>query len=318
MTSAIPVSAETRLVGIDWGTSSLRLVAMNGQGNTVASLQSDRGIARIGPDGFEAALEQALMPWQLPVSVPLILSGMIGSRNGWVEAPYLDAPVPLASLAGALVTHRSRAGRHLHFVPGVRLVGRQADVMRGEETQLVGAVAGHPGEQLVVLLPGTHSKWVQLSGADDDRVVSGFATHMTGEVYGVLRQHSILGLMMSADDAVDSADPLRREAFLEGCTVGSSQPALLNAMFGVRAKGLLGGLNGVDAADYLSGLLIGYEVASALGASAALSGAVLVIGEGALTQRYLLALQHLGVEATAVPNTAKVGLFALAEALRLV
>lgn len=314
MTSAFPVSAETRLVGIDWGTSSLRLVAMNGQGETVASLQSDRGITRIGPDGFDAAIEQALSPWQLPVSVPLILSGMIGSRNGWVETPYLDAPVPLASLAGALVSHRSRAARHLYFVPGIRLVGRHADVMRGEETELLGWFEKNPQHQISqsFVLPGTHCKWVHT----EHRQITGFRTCMTGEVFAVLCEHSILGRLMAAgpaDDLPDAADA----AFELGARRGLAEPEnLLANLFSARALPLLERMHAAEIRPYLAGLLIGSEVA---GQHRRHDEPLVVIGRGELAERYVRVLHLAGAQADcAEPGSAIAGQFAIARMAGLV
>jgi 2-dehydro-3-deoxygalactonokinase len=212
-----------------------------------------------------------------------IASGMVGSRQGWVEAPYVDCPAALADAAVRLVRVTFGDGHALHIVPGLRCLGEdgQADVMRGEETQLWGAglAAGS-----CCVLPGTHSKWAWLGEADS---VLRFQTHMTGEVYAVLTQHSILGRLMALGGAFVPA------AFDDGVRLGIEQHAhLLHALFAARTAGLMGQRTAAELPDFLSGLLIGAEVAGARGGAA---DAVTLLGDGALCDRYARALALAGI-----------------------
>jgi 2-dehydro-3-deoxygalactonokinase len=216
-----------------------------------------------------------------------IASGMVGSRQGWVEAPYVECPAGLDDAAAKLVRVAFGVGHHLHVVPGLRCVGDdgQADVMRGEETQLWGADL--PAGSCVVL-PGTHSKWAWLG--EGDRVL-GFQTHMTGEVYALLTQHGILGRLMALGGAFVPA------AFDDGVRLGMQQHAhLLHTLFAARTAGLMGQRAPHELPDFLSGMLIGAEIASARGAAhAALDSGVTLLGDGVLCDRYARALGQAGL-----------------------
>ncbi len=239
---------------------------------------------------------------------------MIGSRQGWVEAPYVACPAPLERLAQELVRTPDGA---LAIVPGVS--GRDPngvpDVMRGEETQVVGALADDAAATLVVL-PGTHSKWAL---AGHGRIET-FASFMTGEVYAVLKTHSILGRLMTDAAAPSNAAFLRgvRAALASNVSAG----ALLHQLFGARTLALFDELAAADIADYLSGLLIGSEVVAGR-AWAASCGAgrdeVTLIGAPALAQRYELALREAGVEVRGGdPAAAARGLWRVARAAAIV
>jgi 2-dehydro-3-deoxygalactonokinase len=215
---------------------------------------------------------------------------MITSRQGWVEVPYCACPAGSAEIAGGLVRHRTGRGRAIHFVPGLSLVGEDGvpDVMRGEETQILGEL-GEVRETMVLVLPGTHSKWVR---AKDGRIVW-FATFMTGEVYGVLVQHSILGRLMRGE-AQDEA------AFLRGAAhARTGRGGLLRKLFSARTLGLFERLPGEAIGSYLSGLLIGAEIAGAIECVALPDAApeITVIGESALAERYRIALDATGLPA---------------------
>jgi 2-dehydro-3-deoxygalactonokinase len=209
---------------------------------------------------------------------------MIGSRQGWTEAPYLECPAGPQQAARQLTAVPFGAGHRLHIVPGLRCVGRdgQVDVMRGEETQLWGA--GLEPDACCVL-PGTHSKWAWLG--PDDRVLR-FQTWMTGELYALLTQHGILGRLMEFGGAFDAA------AFDDGVQLGLRHPAELpHTLFAVRTAGLTGQRSAAALPDFLSGLLIGAEMAGAVRDAGATR--VTLLGDGALCDRYARALQAAGV-----------------------
>lgn len=291
-----------RLVALDWGTSSLRAWRLGHGGAVLAERSAPLGILKVAGGDFPAALRDVCGDW-LAHGVPAIASGMIGSRQGWVEARYVSCPAGFDALAQGLV--RTDAG--LAIVPGVSCVGAGGvpDVMRGEETQVFGA---HEGSEGVYVLPGTHSKWVTVS---DGRIAS-FATYMTGELFAVLREHSILGRTMAAD-APHAPDAFRRgwEAGLAGDGV------LLHRLFGVRTLSLFDALSPHEAPSYLSGLLIGEEVrAAARGIGAA---SVTLIGDPTLCERYRDVLAGAGVAARmAQPDAARSGLWQIAIAAGLV
>ena len=319
--------ARAALIALDWGTSSLRAYRLDGAGRTLEVRNLPWGIMRLptvadatGQDtdaGFEAAFEQACGDWltEQP-DLPVIACGMVGSAQGWREAAYLDVPVDLSGIA-RLMTRVERPGRAtVHIVPGLIERGALPNVMRGEETQIAGilaATAGHAAD-LLVGLPGTHSKWVRVRGNE----VVHFDTFMTGEVYAALREHTILGRTMRADAPHDA------QAFARGLAV-AAQPegraGVLSALFSTRTLGLTGELDGGAQADYLSGLLIGYEVDSLL-RMARSTGAlprIVLCGQEALCHRYALALAHYGADpAELAPQATERGLWQLAQAAGLV
>jgi 2-dehydro-3-deoxygalactonokinase len=279
------------LIGIDWGTTSFRAWRIDATGNLLETRAAAAGILRVPGSAFEAALEREIGDWlEAGPQPPLIASGMITSRQGWVEVPYCPCPAGSAEIAHGLVSHRTGKARKIHFVPGLSLVGDDGvpDVMRGEETQILGEL-GESREPRLMVLPGTHSKWAL---AQNGRIVW-FATFMTGEVYGVLVQHSILGRMMQGE-AQDEP------AFLQGVAYArTGGGGVLKKLFSARTLGLLERLPGEAVGSYLSGLLIGAEIAGAIECVAA-SGAmaeITVIGESALAERYRVALDAAGLPA---------------------
>lgn len=288
-----------RLVALDWGTSSLRAWLLGDAGAVLAEKSAPLGILKVRNGDFAAVFGDVCGDWLAP-SRPAIASGMIGSRQGWVEAPYAPCPAEFEALARGLVWAQA-GGTRIAIVPGVSGVDASGvpDVMRGEETQVFGALDGVGG---VYVLPGTHSKWVTVAGGR----LEAFATHMTGELFAVLREHSILGQLMSAD-ATHAPAAFRRgwEATLSG------EGALPHRLFGARTLGLFGRLAPEDAPSYLSGLLIGDEVRAA---GRGLAGStVTVIGDPVLCERYreVLAGGRIGAR-IAPPDAARSGLWRIA------
>jgi 2-dehydro-3-deoxygalactonokinase len=304
-----------RLIAIDWGSSRLRAWLLGPAGAVLAERGSDDGASRLvgGAPVFAAALQALAGDW-LAQRLPAIACGMVGSAHGWREARYVDCPAALADLHRHTVTVATPAGTPLHIVPGLldEPASGTPDVMRGEETQLAGLLALDPqrAAQATVLMPGTHSKWVRLEGGR----VAGFRTRITGELYAVLRQHSVLGRLMPATD--DGTE--HTEAFDAGVAAARNGAGtdLGGQLFAVRTLGLTGRLRAEALPDYLSGLLIGHELAAGLHPG---GPPLLLVGDPALCRRYGRALQVFGVQPAAVhDNTAIAGLWQLAQQARLV
>jgi 2-dehydro-3-deoxygalactonokinase len=272
------------VIAIDWGTSSLRAWRLDGpSGRIVEQRRAALGI--LACDGrFEAVLAQQIDGWDDP---KLLLAGMIGSRQGWREAPYVDCPATPAAIAAAVmpISAASLPGRQVAIVPGLqtRDADGVGDVMRGEETQVCGLIGDLGPGVHTLCLPGTHSKWVRVA----DGRIEAFRTAMTGEVYHVLRSHSILGRLMTEADA--AFDPV---AFDRGLARAERPGGLLHHAFGVRSEGLFGALAPKQLPDYLSGILIGHELRELAPAG----GVVHLIGQDALLARYGHALRSLGCE----------------------
>jgi 2-dehydro-3-deoxygalactonokinase len=282
-------------IAVDWGTSNLRAWAMQG-GKPVAHLESPDGMGRLARDQFEAALLRLIGPWLRDDITTVIACGMVGSRQGWHEAPYRT--VPCTALDPAALVQAATADPRLRVLlaPGLRQM-QPADVMRGEETQIAGALALNPGFDGVLCLPGTHSKWVQVSAGE---VVS-FQTFMTGEMFELLSRHSVLRHGMA--EAETKAGPAWDDAAFDTAVSDAlSRPEKLGArLFSIRAEGLVHGLAPASARARLSGLLIGAELAAAkpywLGQDVGL------VGSEKLSAAYARALSAQGVAARSLNAT---------------
>ncbi|WP_088158295.1 2-dehydro-3-deoxygalactonokinase [Achromobacter xylosoxidans] len=303
MTTGSP--ARAALIALDWGTSSLRAYRLDAAGRTLDTRHLPWGIMRLPQplqdgaattalSGFELAFEQACGDWlRAEPALPVIACGMVGSAQGWKEAAYLDVPVDLQRIGTLLTEVRRDGGPSLHIVPGLIQRHGLPNVMRGEETQVVGVMADpatRSADSVLIGLPGTHSKWV---GARRGRVTH-FDTFMTGEVYAALRGHTILGRTM-ADAA--SADMAAFERGLKVAGAPAGRAGVLSTIFSTRALGLTGELAPESQADYLSGLLIGHEIA-ALADMLQQQGElprIVLCGDPALCQRYIQAMQHYGL-----------------------
>lgn len=298
----------TCLIGLDWGSTHLRAYRYDGEGKVLEKRALPYGIRHLPDGGFPAAFAQAVEGWP---EVPVLACGMVGSRNGWLEVPYLDTPTSVDRLAGAL-TELQVEQRTLHLVPGLRDPSRP-DVMRGEETQVVGVLAQSPevARRGCLLLPGTHSKWVSLR----DGEVSGFATVMTGELFALLTTHSILGAALPT--AVDDEQAFRRgvETARDSAAAGA-----LSIVFSARTLMLDGTLAPTSVPDYLSGLLIGDELRIAIAAGWTDGESVVhMVGEGALCDRYLKAAALFGLSLqSAADATTSQGLWRIADAAGLI
>ena len=273
------------LIGVDWGATTLRTFRFNAAGKVVEQRVSARGLLTTRSGAFEETLAAMIDDWLEEGPRRLILCGMVGSRQGWVEAPYVACPADAGALAARLAPLHTRLGR-ARIVPGLSIEGAErVDVLRGEETQIFGAVG--PGFSGLAVAPGTHAKWARIASG---RIVD-FRTWMTGELFALLREHSILGRMMT-DGPPDEA------AFVLGVRRALGDSAVTSLLFGVRAEALLSRTEPAALASYLSGLLIGAEVAGGLAWSAGDAGAaaspIVLIGSPDLTGLYAEALALAG------------------------
>lgn len=294
------MSSATGLIGVDWGTSNLRVMRI-AQGGAVLDSRSDpRGAGGLAPNEFHGVLTEVARGW-LDDGMPVLISGMAGARGRWREMAYLPCPAGVADLATAVASPDDAP--HVSIVPGVAAFedGRLQDVIRGEETQVFGLNAP---DDAVVVGPGTHSKWIRTAGSR----ITDFRTFMTGELFAAIRNGTILGAEMG-EPGVDD------DAFAAGVERSLRDPALTAALFSVRVEGLAGRLSAASSADYLSGLLIGAEVAAQADAN---HRPVILIGAEALSRRYAAALAQGGFHDVRVTDgaaaTAK-GLWRIHEAV---
>lgn len=251
-------------IAVDWGTSNLRAWAMATDGSVLAEATSDQGMSTLTAADYEPALLGLIADWLGTDVTDVQISGMAGSRQGWIESPYSSVPCPPVSGPGVLAP-TADPRLNVRIVPGLSQ-STPADVMRGEETQIAGFLSSNPGFDGVLCLPGTHSKWVEISAAE----VISFRTFMTGELFALLAKQSVLrhSLGMGWDEAAFEAAVAEAQTHPE---------AMARTLFGLRAESLLAGLSPSEATARLSGTLIGAELAAArpywLGRPVALIGA---------------------------------------------
>ena len=274
-----------RLIALDWGTSSLRAYLLGEGGALIEERRQPWGLLHLPQGGFAAALKGVAGDWlEAMPALLVIVSGMVGSAQGWREAPYAHCPAGAAALAAQLLRFEALPGVLLHIVPGVRLDGPRPDVMRGEETQAMGLLHMQPAlsGRATLVMPGTHSKWVRVEGG---RIVD-FHTYMTGELFALLREHSILGRPAREAGGVAASD----EAFDRGVTAvrAAGAAGATAQLFSARALVLGGQLRAGDSLDYLSGLLVGEELRCALSEAAGVEP--VLVGDAALCARYRRAL----------------------------
>ena len=299
------------LLVVDWGTSSLRGAWMDARGSVVEERSFDRGILTVAAGDFPLVFDACFGDWMKTNDALCLMSGMVGSKQGWLEAPYCTCPAGFGELAASLAW--VEPGR-VAIVPGlscehdglpeVRRLQRVPDVMRGEETQIFGALRLLGLREALVLLPGTHSKWAQVQAGR----IQSFSTFMTGEFFALLRQHSILSRTLPASDGAFDA-----EAFEQGVTLALRSNSLLQTAFSARTLSLFDRLPAVALPSYLSGLVIGEELR---GQTWGADAHVVIIGSETLTQRYQIALALRGVSAQRMGSKAAwAGLWAIAETL---
>jgi 2-dehydro-3-deoxygalactonokinase len=293
----------TNLVALDWGTSSLRVARLDAQGHVLQERSLPRGILTVPPGGFPAVFEEACGDWMKAPDSLALVCGMAGSRQGWLEAPYCPCPAGFADIATRLAW--VVPGR-IALVPGLSCeTDGVPDVMRGEETQVFGALQMLGLRDALLVHPGTHSKWARIA----DGRVERFSTFMTGEFYALLRRHSILGRTMpDGDGELDAA------AFERGVRYALQSETLLHSAFSARTLALFERMASAALPSYLSGLVIGEELR--VHRTEVNRGPVIVIGADALVRRYELGLNILGIASrSAGSQAAWRGLRAIADTL---
>ncbi|KIH81654.1 2-dehydro-3-deoxygalactonokinase [Pseudomonas batumici] len=322
---------QAQLIALDWGTTSLRAYKLAAGGQVLEQRSLSSGImqlpcvprmiaGRMCADGFELAFEEACGDWlDAQPELAVIACGMVGSAQGWREAAYCDTPANVANLGTSLNRVRSLRGVDVHIVPGVIQRSRLPNVMRGEETQVLGVLQSLPasaGDNLLIGLPGSHSKWVEVA----DGCIIHFDTFMTGELFAVLSEHSILGRTQERGAAFDS-DAFDRGVQVALSTDGDIGP--LSTVFSARSLGLTGELSPTEQTDYLSGLLIGHELVALAGVqrlrrNSASLPSIILIGNSQLCARYRRALDACGFARVSLAEQAtERGLWHLAEAAGL-
>ncbi|WP_456023058.1 2-dehydro-3-deoxygalactonokinase [Pseudomonas protegens] len=321
-----------QLIALDWGTTSLRAYKLAADGVVLEQRALSSGIMQLPKtpriiagrectDGFELAFDEACGDWlEAQPDLPVIACGMVGSAQGWREAAYCETPANVANLGNSLQTVISLRGTVVHIVPGVIQRSRLPNVMRGEETQVLGVLQNLPieaGADLLIGLPGSHSKWVDVV----DGCITHFDTFMTGEVFAVLSEHSILGRTLKQGATFDAL------AFDRGVQIAQSadgELGVLSTLFSARTLGLTGELSPTAQADYLSGLMIGHELAALATVQRRRRNnpnlpSIILIGNAQLCARYSRALDACGfANVTLAEQATERGLWQLALAAGLI
>ena len=297
-----PADDAPALIAVDWGTTALRGALLVADGRELARHAAPRGLLGIAPGGWQAAFDAEFGAWRAAhPGLPCLMAGMVGSRQGWAEAPYAACPAGPADLAARLLWLQPGS---LAIVPGLSTeVAGIPDVMRGEETQVFGALellGLQRHDRVRLVLPGTHSKWVDVQRGR----ITGFASHMTGECYALFRRQSILARSLPDDDD----GPWQPEAFDRGVALAQTPGGLLHHLFAVRTLSLFDRADAPALASLLSGLVIGEELraqgAAELAADAQAGAPVVIVGAPALTARYERALATLSVPSATVGGEA--------------
>lgn len=267
-------------IAVDWGTTNRRAYLVEADGRCSNEFEDDKGVLSVPAGGFESAVAEIRARLG---GKPMLLAGMVGSNRGWIEVPYAHCPAGVSDLAQQLLWSPDGSAA---LVPGVAYLNERADVMRGEEVQILGAAAaGEIPPDCLVCHPGTHNKWIELR----ENRIHAFRTVMTGELFNLLRDNSILSDLLQAD--VEPGEPFR-----EGVRRGLAGAALTAELFETRARVLLGRSRAEDGGPFVSGLLIGHDLRTGLERRAALP--VMVMGRPELTELYAAALSEAGVDAS--------------------
>jgi 2-dehydro-3-deoxygalactonokinase len=272
----------SEFIALDWGTSSFRAYLLGGDGAIQETIAAPHGILAVKDAAFDETLESHIGHWNK--ALPIMASGMITSRQGWVELPYVACPANLKSIAAAIHPHTSKQGRKLFFIAGIsyRSPNGIPDVIRGEETQVLGASQG--GTEYFVT-PGTHSKWIDVSNGE----IKSFSTYMTGEVFALLKNHSILGRLMTGE----TSNPA---AFEQGVRTGLKEPAgFLHHIFSTRTLALFNEMPTDSLSSYLSGQVIGTEIAHAIAKNMA-TAQYRILATPALGDHYMKAMMIAGLK----------------------
>jgi 2-dehydro-3-deoxygalactonokinase len=280
--------SKPQFAAVDWGTSSFRLWLMGEDDAVLGESRSSEGMTTARETGFSAVLEKHLNAVQAPSDVPVIVCGMAGAKQGWKEAGYIDVPAKLSDIAEQSVRVEDES-RDIRILPGLAQRDPHAsDVIRGEETQLLGCSQRMRSSDCLVAMPGTHSKWVRIVRDE----VLGFATFMTGELFQAISNHTILSHAVKDSPGFDGADT----TFTNAVHSALKEPELTtNRLFSVRARGLLFSMSPVEAEATLSGTMIGLELAGAL-TSAPKDTPVVLVVSGKLRGLYEAAFHRVGLK----------------------
>ncbi len=279
-------------VAVDWGTTNLRAFLVDSNGQILEQKKSDRGMLRLQKSEFEEVLKNLLGSW-LRADLPVYMAGMVGSKGGWQEVAYQTCPVSLPSLAEHLHWLTTSLPCPVAIVPGLQGLGVHGyhDVIRGEETQLLGALdwlqsQNRRDENPLCCMPGTHCKWVQIESSE----IRHFSTTFSGEIFARLNDGSSLVKGLPVSDA------LNKDAFNKGLQVSQQKGGFLHHLFSVRSRFVCGELTEDEGRDYLSGIVIGTDVQNILEALQPSQTSVLLIGSNNLSERYALALAYHGLK----------------------
>lgn len=296
------------VAAVDWGTSSFRLWLLDPAGKVLAERRSGEGLLSVGAAGFAAILDKHLAAVDAPAGLPVVICGMAGARQGWIEAPYVAVPASFSAILSGAIQVADRIA-DTRIIPGLAQRAIEApDVMRGEETQLAGIAGLLAQGRHLICMPGTHSKWVEAEDGD----VLGFQTWMTGELFSVLAKHSILRHSLGEEiAAVDGGSPGFRAGVERALAAGGD---IGGALFKVRAASLLQGSAATDSAATLSGLLLGAEVASAKRIYGVPAGPVILVASGGIAKLYEAVLTAAGftVQVADAEEAVRAGLFSAA------
>ncbi len=286
----VSASYSAALIAVDWGTTNRRGYLLDGNGEILDTRKDDRGLVNVTDGHFQEAFENLTTPWiEAYGPMPAVLSGMVGASTGWKETRYCELPAGLDDLAGAL--ERVPSDHPIWIVPGVTTRDRMdiPDVIRGEEIQAI--AAGGSEDNCLIVVPGTHSKWIQIQ---EGRIV-GFTTFMTGDLHFAILNHTVISKLRVRDSSGN------QEAFAKGVDIGYSHNGdLTHIVFGARTRALFGELAPEDVSDYLSGMLIGAEIAGAFAALGPNVPTVKLVGSEHLCALYRTALENRGANVSAV------------------
>ncbi|MCD1125648.1 2-dehydro-3-deoxygalactonokinase [Jinshanibacter sp. LJY008] len=269
-----------RWIAVDWGTTNFRAFLMQGN-KCIERCAQGPGLLQIEQGSFEQELSRLLQPWFAQASYPIIMAGMVGSQQGWHEVPYVEAPCTFASLAEQAFSFTTRWASPVWIIPGVRCHSpyQQPDVMRGEEVQLAGLSAINGSARYQIILPGTHSKHVLI----DNQSISHFSTYMTGELFALLSQHSILGRALPPQE-------YSLEVFHFAIELAQRKTPLSHQLFSARTYRLNKEIAEQHIHSYLSGLLIGAELVTC-----STTQPIWCVGSPKLTENYAQAAKYLGI-----------------------
>lgn len=335
------------LICVDWGSSNLRAYLIDTQGAVLDRLQSDKGVLNFSSGQYGPELRQLLQPWLSVKSIPVILAGMVGSMQGWQDAGYIPCPSRLDDLAANLCQVSNDEQLQAFIVPGVKGLSNfgLVDVMRGEEVQIFGALSAHKmqaqsgahdhelteASTQLVCLPGTHSKWAQVDVSHDPSLqgapsIRQFSTYMTGELFALLNEHSILGKMYQHET---SADAFNGAAFDAGVRTAQAPGSLLHKLFSARSKVLNQEIEPAGVHSYLSGMLIATEVFDMLEVyqgkntkdstgdkAQQIYAPIILVGAPALTELYerVIASTYFNVRSVAAETASCLGILNIAKA----